>query len=175
MSSPFSGSARPAPGSPNSMPTPPTGWPIGSYGTYEEAQRAVDHLAGADFPVREVTIVGVDLMLVERITGKLTWGKVVAGGAASGAWIGLLIGLVMSIATPPGTGALSSMLAGLGGGIVIGIGFAAAGYLAMRGRRDFSSASQLVAGRYDVLAQPRNAEHGRNLLAHLAMRPQTSH
>ena len=103
MSYPFSGSARPAPGSPSSMPTPPTGWPIGSYGTYEEAQRAVDHLAGSDFPVREVTIVGVDLMLVERVTGKLTWGKVLAGGAASGAWIGLLIGLVMSIAAPQGT------------------------------------------------------------------------
>jgi hypothetical protein len=35
-----------------------------------------------------------------------------------------------------------------------------------------ASASQLVAGRYDVLAQPRNAEKGRDLLAKLAMRPQ---
>ena len=69
MSSPFPGSGRPTPGTP-SLPTPPSGWPIGSYSTYEEAQRAVDYLTEQDFPVQEVTIVGVDLMLVERVTGK---------------------------------------------------------------------------------------------------------
>ena len=66
MTAPFGGAGRPAPGLP-SLPTPPTGWPVGSYATYEEAQRAVDHLADSDFPVRDVTIVGVDLMLVERV------------------------------------------------------------------------------------------------------------
>jgi hypothetical protein len=49
--------------------------------------------------------------------------------------------------------------------------FAAVGYASTRGRRDFQSSSQLVAGRYDVLCQPRNAEQGRDLLAKLAMRP----
>ena len=71
MTTPFGGPARTAPGLPN-LPTPPTGWPVGSYATYEEAQRAVDHLADSDFPVRDVTIVGVDLMLVERVIGRLT-------------------------------------------------------------------------------------------------------
>ena len=33
------------------------------------------------------------------------------------------------------------------------------------------SASQMVAGRYDVLCQPRNAEKARELLAKLAMGP----
>ena len=42
MTTPFGG-PRTAPGLPN-LPTPPTGWPVGSYATYEEAQRAVDHL-----------------------------------------------------------------------------------------------------------------------------------
>ncbi len=93
MTTPFGGPARTAPGLPN-LPTPPTGWPVGSYATYEEAQRAVDHLADADFPVRDVTIVGVDLMLVERVIGRLTWGRVLASGAASGAWFGLFVGLL---------------------------------------------------------------------------------
>ena len=75
MSTPFGGPARTAPGLPN-LPTPPTGWPVGSYATYAEAQRAVDHLADSDFPVGDVTIVGVDLMLVERVIGRLTWGRV---------------------------------------------------------------------------------------------------
>jgi len=51
MTSPFSGYGQ-MPG----LPTPPTGWPIGSYATYAEAQRAVDHLADNQFPVAEVNI-----------------------------------------------------------------------------------------------------------------------
>ncbi|MFC7343173.1 general stress protein [Saccharopolyspora griseoalba] len=175
MSNPFAGggAGRPTPGTPN-LPTPPTGWPIGSYGTYEEAQRAVDHLADSDFPVQEVTIVGVDLMLVERVTGRLTWGRVLGGGAASGAWFGLFVGLIMGMFSPQGASWFGPVLAGLGAGIVFGLVFAAVGYASTRGRRDFSSASQLVAGRYDVLAQPKHAEQGRDLLARLAMRPPTA-
>lgn len=169
MSNPFSGAARPAPGTP-SLPTPPSGWPIGKYGTYEEAQRAVDYLAEQDFPVQEVTIVGVDLMLVERVTSRLTWGRVLGGGAASGAWFGLFVGLIMGLFSAQGAW-LGPVLAGLGAGVVFGIVLAAVGYASTRGRRDFSSASQLVAGRYDVLTDPRHAEHGRDLLARLAMRP----
>ena len=63
------------------LPTPPTGWVVGAYPTYAQAQAAVDHLADEEFPVHEVTIVGVDLMQVERVTGRLTWTKVLLGGA----------------------------------------------------------------------------------------------
>ena len=167
MSTPFGGPARTAPGLPN-LPTPPTGWPVGSYATYEEAQRAVDHLADSDFPVRDVTIVGVDLMLVERVIGRLTWGRVLVSGAASGAWFGLFVGLLLGLFTSTGSG-LVPILVGLASGVVFGLVFAAVGYGASRGRRDFTSTSQMVAGRYDVLCQPRNAEKARELLAKLAM------
>nr|WP_207631323.1 MULTISPECIES: general stress protein [unclassified Actinopolyspora] len=150
------------------MPTPPTGWPIGSYGTYEEAQRAVDHLADNDFPVQEVTIVGVDLMLVERVTGRLTWARVLGGGAASGAWFGLFVGLIMGIFSEQSAW-LGPLLVGLGAGVVFGLIFAAVTYASTRGRRDFSSSSQIVAGRYDVLSQPKHAEQARDMLARLAM------
>ncbi|MCX6466406.1 MAG: magnesium transporter [Pseudonocardiales bacterium] len=166
MSTPFGGPARTAPGLPN-LPTPPTGWPVGSYATYEEAQRAVDHLADSDFPVRDVTIVGVDLMLVERVIGRLTWGRVLMSGAASGAWFGLFVGLLLTFFSPEAS--FGPILAGLLSGVVFGLVFAAVGYGASRGRRDFTSASQMVAGRYDVLCQPRNAEKARELLAKLAM------
>ncbi|MDN5859542.1 MAG: magnesium transporter [Pseudonocardia sp.] len=167
MTAPFGGVGRPTPGLP-SLPTPPSGWPVGSYATYEEAQRAVDHLADSDFPVRDVTIVGVDLMLVERVIGRLTWGRVLLSGAASGAWFGLFVGLLLSLFSQAG-GAFGPILVGLASGIVFGLVFAAVGYGASRGRRDFTSASQMVAGRYDVLCQPRNAEKARELLAKLAM------
>jgi hypothetical protein len=166
VTTPFGGPARTAPGLPN-LPTPPTGWPVGSYATYEEAQRAVDHLADSDFPVRDVTIVGVDLMLVERVIGRLTWGRVIGSGALSGAWFGLFIGLLLSFFTSGG--GLGQILTGVVSGIVFFAVFAAVGYGASRGRRDFTSQSQMVAGRYDVLCQPRNAEKARELLAKLAM------
>lgn len=164
MTSPFSGQSQ-MPG----LPTPPTGWPIGSYATYAEAQRAVDHLADNEFPVQDVTIVGVDLMLVERVLRRLTWGRVLAGGAASGAWLGLFVGVLLSLFSEPGAGYLGPILVGLITGIVFGMVFAAVGYAASRGRRDFASANQLVAGRYDVLCQPRNAEKARDLLAKLSL------
>jgi hypothetical protein len=168
VTTPFGGPARSVPGLPN-LPTPPTGWPVGSYATYEEAQRAVDHLADSDFPVRDVTIVGVDLMLVERVIGRLTWGRVIASGAASGAWFGLFVGLLLSFFSPPGTSPIGPIVTSLISGIVFFAVFAAVGYGATRGRRDFTSQSQMVAGRYDVLCQPRSAEKARELLAKLAM------
>ena len=82
---------------PLGLPTPPKGWPVGSYPTYAEAQRAVDYLSDNQFPVQQVTIVGVDLMQVERVTGRLTWGKVLGGGVLSGAWLGVFIGLVLGL------------------------------------------------------------------------------
>jgi hypothetical protein len=167
VTSPFGGPARTAPG-PSNLPTPPTGWPVGSYATYEEAQRAVDHLADADFPVRDVTIVGVDLMLVERVIGRLTWGRVLGSGAASGAYFGLFVGLLLSLFSPGGT-SFVPLLVGLASGLVFGLIFAAVTYGLSRGRRDFQSVSQLVAGRYDVLCQPRNAEKAREMLAKLAL------
>ncbi|MGD9529082.1 general stress protein [Pseudonocardia sp.] len=167
MTAPFGGPARSAPGLPN-LPTPPTGWPVGSYATYAEAQRAVDYLADEDFPVRDVTIVGVDLMLVERVIGRLTWGRVLMSGAASGAWLGLFVGLVMALVSP-GASSVAAILVPLAIGVLFGMVFAAVGYGTSRGRRDFTSASQMVAGRYDVLCQPRNAERAREMLGKLAM------
>lgn len=170
MTTPFGGPARPAPGLPQ-LPTPPTGWPIGSYATYAEAQRAVDHLADSNFPVRDVTIVGVDLMLVERVIGRLTWGRVLGSGAASGAWLGLFVGLLLSLFSTAQPGSFWPILVGLASGAVFGMVFAAVGYRTTGGRRDFQSASQMVAGRYDVLCEPRNAEKAREMLARLAMSP----
>lgn len=151
-----------------SLPTLPDGWPIGSYDTYREAQRAVDHLADHEFPVQGVTIVGVEPMVVERVAGRLTWKRVLGAGAASGAWLGLFVGLLLSLFTA-GAGLLP-ILIGLVSGMGFGLATAAVRYAATKGQRDFVSHSQLVARRYDVLCQPRTAEHGRDLLGALALK-----
>ena len=81
----------------------PSGWPVGSFDTYAEAQEAVDSLSDREFPVEKLTIVGVDLMQVENITGRLTWGRVLGGGALSGLWMGMFIGLIFALFAMPGT------------------------------------------------------------------------
>lgn len=169
MTGPFSASSGRRPSAPPRLPTPPTGWPIGQYETYEQAQRAVDYLADDDFPVADVTIVGVDLMLVERVIARLSWAKVLGTGALSGAWFGLLVGLLLGAFDARAGFAYEPVLVGLIAGVAFGAVFAAISYSLTRGRRDFSSASQLVVGRYDVLCLPRTAERGRDLLAKLAL------
>ena len=147
------------------LPTLPKGWPIGSYATYAEAQRAVDYLSDENFTVEDVTIVGVDLMQVERVLGRLTWGKVIGGGIVSGAWLGLFFGLLVSIVFTGNP--LAPIIFGLVGGVIFGVISTTIPYAATRGQRDFASTMQLVAGRYDVLCDPKSAEKARDMLARL--------
>ncbi|MCF8570596.1 magnesium transporter [Gordonia sp. HY002] len=149
------------------LPTPPKGWPVGSYDTYAQAQRAVDHLSDNHFHVENLTIVGVDLMQVERVLGRLTWGKVIGGGIVSGAWLGLFLGALISFFSSDNPWV--PIVYGVIAGMVFGLISAAIPYAASRGQRDFTSSMQLVAGRYDVLCDPKTAEQARDMLARLAI------
>lgn len=142
----------------------PTGWPVGSFKTYAEAQQAVDSLSDTQFPVEKLSIVGVDLMQVEKITGRLTWGKVLGTGALSGLWMGLFLGLILSLFTEPGSGWVTFTTT-LIMGAIFGAVFAAVAYALTGGKRDFSSATAIVAGRYDVLCEPDEAPRARDLIA----------
>lgn len=135
------------------------------YDKYVDAQRAVDHLSDKEFPVQNCMIVGTDLKQVERITGRLTTGKVAAGGLMSGIWMGLFVGLLFSIFTKGDS--LQVILTTVLMGAVFGLIFALVGYAMTRGRRDFSSIQQVVATKYEVLVEHRHAEQARTLLAGL--------
>jgi hypothetical protein len=150
------------------LPTAPDGWPIGSYDTYQEARRAVGHLATSGFPIENITIVGVEPMLVERVTARITWRRVLATGAVLGAFLGLFAGLLLNLFTS--RAGAPSILIGLVSGVGFGMCLAAFRYVSANGPRDFVSHSQLVAHRYDVLCQPRTAESGRQLLAAFALK-----
>lgn len=146
----------------------PSGWPVGSFQNYADAQAAVDGLSDQQFPVESITIVGVDLMQVERVTGRLTWGRVLVGGALSGVWFGLFVGLLFALFTPEVWPALLSALVI---GLIFGLVSAAIGYAFTQGRRDFSSATSVVAGRYDILCEPANAPQARDMIAQMGPRP----
>lgn len=156
------------------VPTLPTGETVASYGTYLEAQHAVDHLADKEFPVQNVTIVGTDLRMVERVTGRLTYSRVAVAGLASGAWFGLFVGLLLSLFSSP-DGAWLPILPAMAIGAAFGILFSVISYAFAGGKRDFTSASQIVAGAYSLLCAPDAAHRARGLLAEIGgVRPQSS-
>ena len=105
-------------------PKMPTGTEVASYQTYAQARAGVDFLSDYGFDVSSITIVGTDLHMVERVTGRLTIARASMSGASSGGLWGALVGMALS--------ALAFIL---------------------RGRnRDLLSSQQVVAERYAILA-----------------------
>ncbi|WP_454049567.1 general stress protein [Cellulomonas sp. Marseille-Q8402] len=151
----FTGGAR----VPNT-PTLPQGETVASYGTYLEAQKAVDHLSDHQFPVQLVTIVGTDLRMVERVTGRLTYARVAVGGFGSGAWFGVFIGLLFLMAGGNSGILLAAVLFGGAAGLLLAVLV----YATSRGRRDFTSQSQIVASQYAVLCATERAHDARQML-----------
>jgi hypothetical protein len=136
---------------------------VATYATYAEAQQGVDALSDAGFPVEGVELVGYDMRFVERVTGRLTTARAAAMGAASGAWFGLFIGLLVGLFTT-GPEWLGLVLGGLLIGAFWGAAFGFFAHWATRGQRDFSSVSNLVAGRYELTVPNDQAQRARELL-----------
>ena len=139
---------------------------VGIYNTYADAQKAVDYLSDEKFEVQNLAIVGTDLKSVERVLGRKSWGTVIGQGVQSGISTGLLVGIVLLIFSNPPSVFL--LLAGaLGIGIALGIAFAAIGYALSRGKRDFTSVTQTVATKYEVLCEHKVAAQARDMLHNL--------
>jgi hypothetical protein len=144
-------------------PSVPKGETIASFETYAEAQAAVDALAKASFPVKELAIVGSDLTSVERITGRLSWGRAAGAGALSGAWFGTFLGLLFFIFAPTGATfgiLISAILIGAGFGMI----FSVVSYSVNRRRRDFTSVAQVLATRYAIVTEAAHAMRAREIL-----------
>ncbi|WP_275004816.1 general stress protein [Promicromonospora iranensis] len=150
------------PGAVPKVPTLPAGDEVAAYSTYLEAQKAVDYLSDNKFPVENVTIVGTDLRMVERVTGRLTYGRVALAGALSGAWFGFFVGLLITLFA--GEAGFQVMFAGIALGAGFGLLFSVLSYAFTGGRRDFTSSSQIVAATYAILCAHDHASDARALL-----------
>ncbi|WP_202619132.1 general stress protein [Ornithinimicrobium cavernae] len=139
---------------------------LGVFDKYEDAQKAVDFLSDREFPVENCMIVGTDLRQVERVTGRLTTGRVALAGLVTGIWMGLFVGLIFALFAPSGD-AFTTVLWSMLFGAVFALVWALLGHALTRGRRDFTSVSQVIATRYEVLTEHKFAQRARDLLVEL--------
>jgi hypothetical protein len=156
--------------------TTPTGTSMTTHGrlvtlarfdSYAGAQRLVDQLSDARFPVERIRIVGNGVRTVEDVTGRMTKGRAALYGAGTGAWVGLFVALLFAILTigPAWWGVLVTAvpLAALFGALA---GFL--GHWSTGGHRDFSAVTSLRADEYEVQVDAGLHEEALRLAAHTA-------
>ena len=124
---------------------------IGKFTEYADAVSFVDTLINHGFPAGAIAIVGKDLRSVERVRGKMTYGRIALGGAVTGSWLGLLVGLFFggstdATGTPAMGSTFSAVLIGAGIGMLVNI----LRFSVARNKRAFVSQSSVVAGKYEV-------------------------
>jgi hypothetical protein len=133
--------------------------PVASFQSYADAEAAVHELADAAFPVERTTIVGCDLRLMEQVTGRLTAPRAAGLGAASGAWVGFLVGLLLGVFVSITVGGFFGvLLLAIVLGAVFGAIFGLVSYLVADRYRGFTSDRLILAGRYDLHADPEVAD-----------------
>ncbi|QWS32415.1 general stress protein [Curtobacterium aetherium] len=153
--SPFGGRTAQA------FPTLPRGDVLGTYDSYPEAQRVVAKLAEADFPVAKLSIVGNDLKTVERVTGKMTYGRAALAGALSGLWLGFFFGIVLTLFSPQAGGLFAAAaVIGAGFGMLYGI----VSFAITKRQRDFTSIHQVLATTYQIVVDPQLSGQAQRLL-----------
>lgn len=162
--SPFAGRTAQA------FPTLPKGDVLGTYDSYPDAQRVVAKLAEADFPVNQLSIVGNDLKTVERVTGKMTYGRAAIAGALSGLWLGIFFGIVLTLFSPSAGGLiLAAAIIGAAFGMLYGI----ASFAITKRQRDFTSVHQVLATNYQIVVAPQLTGQARQILGEAGVAPQT--
>lgn len=139
---------------------------LGVYDKYADAQRAVDYLADNSFPVQNIVICGTELKLLERVTGRRSWGQVIGRGVLNGVMTGLLLGFLFSLFTQPGMGWVVFAVA-IGLGIFFSVVTQAIGYAMTGGRRDFNSITQTIPTKFEILCEHKVAMKAREMLAEM--------
>src|SRR5690606_22133762 len=115
---------------------------------YEPAQKTVSALIAGEVPAKHITIVGVGVRTVERVTGRLGYATAARSGAINGVLIGLFLAAVLVLTTPEA--AIQLFVGFVLIGVAIGMVFSLLSFLMVRRRRDYASMTQLLADRYEV-------------------------
>jgi uncharacterized membrane protein len=95
---------------------------VGVYKTMDDAERAIHALDQAKFPVQQISLVTKDISSEKKVHGYVTACDVSKQGAATGAWMGGIFGLLVGAALMwiPGVGPVvvaGSLASALLGGV----------------------------------------------------------
>jgi len=140
----------------------PRGHSLGEFRTHAEATEFVNKLVAGDFSANKVSILGHDLVLVERVRSRLGYGRVAASGALTGFWLGLIFALLIGAGFDVGAdGAvnyapqefLAVVVIAAGVGMLVNI----LRFLASKNKRGFLSSQMPVASRYEVIVPEEDA------------------
>ncbi|MEY4654972.1 MAG: general stress protein [Rhodoluna sp.] len=128
----------------------PNGTAIADFTNYADAVAYVERIIKGDFPANAISIVGSNLSTVERVRGKINYGRVALNGAITGSWIGLIFFLLFGTSADQATTQFN-----LGSAILIGAGFGmlmqVVRFSLLKSKRSFSSGSLVVAAKYEVI------------------------
>ena len=130
----------------------PRGETLATFDEYASAQKLINSLVSDGVPFRSLSIVGTDVNLVERVTGKIGYGRAALSSAMSGSWLGVLAGLVFVIVSP--TDVITPIVAGgiIGAGIGMVVGMVLF-TLAGSNRRSYRSMQHIIAQSYRVVVE----------------------
>ena len=124
---------------------------VGKFTEYTEAVGFVETLINHGFPAGSIAIVGKDLRSVERVRGKMTYGRIALSGAITGSWLGLIFGFLFGASTTPdATPATSSTFSSVLIGAGLGMLFNLLRFAVARNKRGFVSQSAVIASKYEV-------------------------
>lgn len=136
---------------------------VAIYDEYADAARAVDYLAERQYPVETLAIVGTDLKSFERVTGNLSWGKVLVAGFVRGAmWAVMFVVFLWFLQPgvhPIGVFSLALVSFGIVGMFMAGIQYRLGGQ-----QRDYTSTTGIIATHYEVLTEADNVDKARAML-----------
>lgn len=150
-------------------PTIPKGFVLGEFTNYSDATAMVEKLLAQEFRPENISLVGHDPLLVERIKSRLGYGRVALSGAMTGFWIGLIFALLVGAGiTVSPDGEISYNAQQFFAVIVIssGIGmlFNITRFSLNRNRRNFLSTQMPVAARWEVVVPDAEAGKARSIL-----------
>jgi hypothetical protein len=126
---------------------------LATFPGYPEAQELVNALVTKGVPAQALSIVGADVTLVERVTGKIGYGRAALSSAMSGSWLGVLAGLVVVIISPTDvmTPIVGGLFIGAGVGMVVGMALFT---FSPGPKRLYRSMQQVIAQSYRVVVEP---------------------
>lgn len=136
---------------------------VAVYDEYADAAQAVDYLSDRGFPVHTLSIVGTDLKSFEKVTGELSWSKVLLAGFTQGIAWAFMVALLMYMMNPE-ISFVSTLLFALIGFGLVGMGMSAIQYRMRGGKRDFTSATGIIATHYEIFAEESVVATARRLL-----------